>query len=68
MFNKLSDKQCALLVAAGAGLFGLPILLLALNVLEALLGGLQFGLLSFSIFSYMGYRVWKDVFSESEEV
>lgn len=68
MFSNLTNKQCALLVAVLAGLFGLPLLLLALNVLEALLGGLQFGLLSFSLFAYMGYRVWREVFSESEEV
>ena len=68
MFNNLTDKQCALLVATLAGLFGLPLLLLAITLLEVLLGGLQFGLLSFSLFGYMGYRVYREVFSESEEV
>ena len=40
MFNNLTNKQCAILLAILTGLFGPVILLVVLNIIEYLFGGL----------------------------
>jgi len=57
MFSNLSNKQCAILLAIVAGLFGPFILLLALNVLQMLVGSMQMGLFSFCVLAYAAYKV-----------
>jgi hypothetical protein len=57
MFSNLTNKQCAILLAVIAGLFGPFILLLTLNVLQMLVGSMQMGLFSFCVLAYTAYKV-----------
>lgn len=72
MFDKLTNKQCAILLAVIAGVFGPVILLVLLNVAEMLIGSMQMGLFSFCVLGYATYKLVRmidpDNDSEDEEV
>jgi hypothetical protein len=68
MFSNLTPKQCAMLLAIVIGLFGPIALLLALNVAEMLIGGMQMGFASFCIFAYMGYRLIRMINPDNDQL
>jgi hypothetical protein len=68
MFTKLSNKQCAILLAIVAGLFGPFILLLTLNVLQMLVGSMQMGLFSFCVLAYAAYKVVRMINPDNDTV
>lgn len=69
MFNKLTTKQSAVLLAAIIGFFGPVLLLVALNVIEWLLGEFQLTIVSFAMLCYIVYRVlhWLNPDNDTED-
>lgn len=67
MFDKLTNKQCAMLLAVLIGLFGLPALLLALNVLVWTIGEAQMGFISFIGLGYVVYRTMRWINPDNDD-
>jgi hypothetical protein len=67
MFNKLTDKQCAMLLAVLVGIFGLPALLLALNIVEWLLGEALMGFASFVTLGYVTWRILQEINPDNDD-
>lgn len=67
MFDRLTDKQCFMLLAFLVGIFGLPALLLALNIAEWLIGEAQMGFVSFVFLGYMTYRILSEINPDNDE-
>jgi hypothetical protein len=65
--DRLSDKQCFMIVAFLVGIFGMPALLLALNIAEWLIGEAQMGLISCIFLGYMVYRVLHEINPDNDE-
>lgn len=68
MFDKLNNKQCAILLALIAGVLFPVILLLALNIIEWLFSATQIWVMAF-LFIVIVFRniIWDDNDDEDQE-
>lgn len=67
MFDKLTNKQCAMLLAILAGLFGPVILLFVLNVIEWLFSATQIWVMAFLFIVIVFRNIIRDEDDNQEE-